>query len=200
MVQGRESLNFIEAEIQAEIETVSIAISKNINSWYEQNFQGLETLALKLSESPELEQTEALALIKNALPAFMKIDVINNQGIMGDAYPTTNQLGETLKVINISDMISLEKLATTKQTQITEVKTDKAGSIPHIGVQVPMFNPSNNSLIGAVYGSLELSTLSQLIDIQLKEFALQTILLDKNNHVITDSLQNLNTMDECRAR
>lgn len=63
MLQGRESLKFIEAAIQAEIETVSITITENINNWYTRNFQGMETLALKLSESPDLEKTEVLALI-----------------------------------------------------------------------------------------------------------------------------------------
>ena len=63
MLQGRESLKFIAAAIQAEIETVSITITENINNWYTRNFQGMETLALKLSESPDLEKTEVLALI-----------------------------------------------------------------------------------------------------------------------------------------
>ncbi|MGK7956870.1 MAG: ATP-binding protein [Crocosphaera sp.] len=195
MIHGRESLKFIEGEIQAEIETVSIAISKNINSWYEQNFQGLKTLAVMLSESPELEETEALALIKNALPAFMKIYITNDQGTILDAYPTSNQLGESFRGINVREILSLEKLATTKQPQISEVHTDKADSRPHIGIQVPILNASHNSLLGVVYGLLDLSKLSQLINIQLKKFDLQTILLDKNNRVIADSERKLNSME-----
>ncbi|MDJ0729585.1 MAG: ATP-binding protein [Crocosphaera sp.] len=195
VLEGKVTLHFIEAEIQAEIETVSIAITKNINSWYKQNLQGLKTLALMFSESPELEQTQALALIKNALPAFMKIYITNNQGIILEAYPTTNKFGETLAGMNVSETLSLEELATTQKPQISELHTDRASPQPHIGIQIPIFNPSNNSLIAVVYGSLELSELSPLVDIQLEEFNLQTILVDSNNHVIADSKQNLTLMN-----
>ena len=195
MLQGRESLKFIEAAIQAEIETVSITITENINNWYTRNFQGMETLALKLSESPDLEKTEVLALIKNTLPAFMKICVTNDQGIIVDAYPSTNNLGAKLTGINLTKILSLEKLATTKKPQISEVNIDQTDSKPYIGIQVPIFNTSNNSLRGVVYGYLELSKVSELVDIQLKEFDLQTILLDKSNQVVADSDQELNPMD-----
>ncbi|ACB53927.1 two-component hybrid sensor and regulator [Crocosphaera subtropica ATCC 51142] len=195
VLQGRESLKFIEAEIQAEIDTISIAITKNVNSWYEQNFQGLEALALTLSESPALEPTEALLLIKNALPAFIKIYITDKQGVILHAYPTTNKLGKTLRGTKIDELIFLEKLAITRKPLITKVHSDKAIPTPHIGIQVPIVNLSNNSFLGVIYGSLKLSSLSQLVNLPLDQFDLQTILLDQENRIIADSQETLTPLN-----
>ncbi|MDJ0659458.1 MAG: ATP-binding protein [Crocosphaera sp.] len=195
VLQGQESLRFIESEIKAEIETVSVTITKNINNWYQQNFQGLEAFSLMLSESSELEPTQALALMKNVLPALMKIYITNDQGIILNAYPTTNKFEETLIGMDMSHILSLEQLDTSQKTQISKVHTDKADSIPHIGIQVPIFEPSNNNLIAVVYGSFELSRLSQLMDVNLEKFDVQTILLDQDNHLITDSKNNLTSLE-----
>lgn len=195
VLHGQESLRFIEAEIEAEIETVSVAISKNIHNWYEQNFRGLQALTLMLSESPTLDSTQALALIKNALPAFMNIYITDNQGIILQAYPTTNKLGQTLIGMNVHEVINLEELAISQKPIITKVHRDKAISTPHIGIQLPIFNASHSRLTGVVYGSLELTTLSRLVDIQLKQFNLQTILVDEDNKIIADNQTSLTPLE-----
>ncbi|EAZ90892.1 ATP-binding protein [Crocosphaera chwakensis] len=195
VLHGKESLSFIEAEIQSELEIVSITISKNINNWYVQHLQGLEALALMLSDSQNLETTQSLALMKNALPAFNKIYIIDNQGIILDAYPTTNRLGEILKGRNVNTLISLKELALNKKPSITKVHTDKAVPIPHISIQVPITNSSTNRLTGVVYGSLHLSMLSQLVNIKLEKFEIQTILVDEDNTIIAANKKSLTPLE-----
>ncbi|MDJ0508365.1 MAG: ATP-binding protein [Crocosphaera sp.] len=197
ILESRDSLKFLETEIAVEIEAANITITKNIQNWYQIHLQGLTALATILANYPGLDNNNIqnkLELTKKTFPAFKKVYITDTQGIIINGYPSFTQAGKSLVGIDVSSILSLKQLAREKQPQVSSVHSDRAESQPHIGLQVPVINPEQKTLMGVVYGSLDLSQLSNLIEVDWEEINFNITVLDHKNKVIIDSKKLLKTL------
>ena len=198
ILEGHNSLDLIETEMRAEVETTGAAIANNVYNWYEHNVQGLEALASFVAESQQINsnnlQTQ-LALLKEAFPVFLTVYITDAQGTIINADSSIKGVEQSLIGVNVAQHLPLQQLATQKKNQISQGQRDRIINVPHIGIQVPIITSPQGTFKGVVYGALDFTRLSQLVKVELDNFDLHTILLDEQNHVIADSQETLKSLE-----
>ncbi|MGK7878428.1 MAG: response regulator [Xenococcaceae cyanobacterium] len=185
---GQQALQEIEAEIRTELKVTSTALVSDLRLWNKQHLHGVEELAKIAAQSSNTEletlqsSTEAL---KHSLPSFLKMYVTDAAGTIIASEPRTNEAGESTIGLSIAGKPKLQKAKATLQPVFTDVHKDKASTVPHVSLSVPVI--VNNRWGGLAYGSLELSQVTEFLKSNTQVRGLQAILLDSQGVIIADS-------------
>lgn len=196
--QSNHLINSLENEIKTELQMVVAPITHNIYLWYQPYLRGLQLLQQEIVkvgtlDAPQLQT--ALKLLKQNFPSFGHIYIANAQGKVIQAYPEVNEEGQALVGTNVSSILALPRMARLRQPEMTNIHRDQASSDFHVGIKVPILQGSQQQLKGVVYGSLALTQLTHLLEQNIPNLDLQTILVDQQNRVIADSKNQLKTLE-----
>jgi PAS domain S-box-containing protein len=195
ILNGRESLNTLEQEIQIELEATATPLVADFSRWYRQHFNGVQALAKTVTRSqtiPREELQRTTTAIKEAFPSFLKLYATNADGAIVVAAPTANEAGETVMGSNIARKTNWKTAKTTLEPFFTDVHGDKANSTPHVGISIPIL--INNQWNGLAYGSLELTEIATVLQTSIANDRLQATLLDGQDRTIASSYPDREAM------
>ena len=191
---GQHILTIVEKDIQKELNAVTIPLVNNLQFWYRKHLYAVEELAKIAAKLPDSEIStlqQSTLVMKKALGSFLKVYITDARGNIIAAEPTLNEFGESLLNLNVSDKYAWNKLTKELQPQITDIHKDRASTVPHMGIMVPIVK--NNSFHGIAYASLGISELDKLrqLNTQIKE--IEAILVDREEYIITESYSQTTT-------
>ncbi|MEA5509069.1 ATP-binding protein [Crocosphaera sp. UHCC 0190] len=190
VIQGNQILKSIESEINIEIQTVINPITNNVERWYQSNLNALQSLAQYASTSANQNN---LALIQNSFSELDEIYQTNEQGIITNAYPNREKIGRSLFSLNILDQGQWNQIKKQQKPWLYELHKNQYSDLHDLTIQVPIIEAEQNRFSGIIHGHLTLKELQKSIEIKLEKIVIETILVDQNNAIITNSPDNFKT-------
>ncbi|MGB3510677.1 MAG: response regulator [Microcoleaceae cyanobacterium] len=181
-------LNTIEQDIQTELQAVTIPLANNLQLWNKKHLHAVEQLAEIVAQTADDEISaiqQSTSAIKKAFPSFMKMYVTDASGNIIAAEPKFNEVGKSVINLNVSDKYDMSKLAEQLETKITDVHRDEVSPVPHVGIRVPIVK--DNRFQGIAYGSLNLTELTDILQLNTSVEGIEAILVDRENQVIANS-------------
>ncbi|NEP78189.1 MAG: response regulator [Okeania sp. SIO3B3] len=191
---GQHILTIVEKDIQKELNTSANSLVNNLQFWYEKHLYAVEELAKIAAQLPDDEIStlqQSTLVMKKALSSFLTVYVTDARGNIIAAEPALNKFGESLLNLNVSDNYAWSKLAKELQPQIIEIHRDRASTVPYMSITVPIVK--NNSFQGIAYASIGMAELGKLQQLNTQIKAIETILVDREEYIITDSYSKTTT-------
>ncbi|MDJ0515407.1 MAG: response regulator [Trichodesmium sp. MO_231.B1] len=188
---GQHILFTIENDIQKELMAAKAPIANNLKYWYKQHLNAIEELAKIGTQAPDRSKTtlqQSISVIKKTFPSFLKIYVTDASGNIIAAQPEFNEAGESMFNLNISDRYNMREMAKKLEPEITDVHRDRASIKPHVGIAIPVVR--DNQFEGIAYGSLDLSQISNFLQLNTQENGtegISAILVDGDDYIIAES-------------
>ncbi|HAC62940.1 MAG TPA: ATPase [Cyanothece sp. UBA12306] len=195
---SNQIVSSIEHEIKTELETIATPIAHNIDIWYQPYLKALQSIEVEVVQLGSLDSPQiqnSLKYIKKVVPDFDYIYLTDAQGTIIQAYPNLNDQREPFVGINVAKTINLSRMANYDQPEITDIDQDYPFSIPRMGIKVPIFQGSPPKFQGVVYGSLKINKLTQLLQSDLQNSAIQSVVIDRQNRVIADTQGQLKSLE-----
>ncbi|MCL2939602.1 MAG: hypothetical protein MGU50_25360, partial [Trichodesmium sp. MAG_R02] len=185
------TLIHIEHDIRKQLIVVKTPIKNNLKDWYKQHLNVIEELGktgIKAANNKRVTLQQSISVIRKIFPSFVKIYVADASGKIIAAEPEFNDTEESIFKLNIFDKYNLRKIAKKLEPEIIDVQTDRSSTTPHIDIVIPVV--INNQFEGIIYGSLNLSQISEFLKLNTQVNGMEgieAILVDGENYIIADS-------------
>ncbi|MBP0017449.1 MAG: response regulator [Cyanobacteria bacterium SBLK] len=188
ILNGREALNTLEREIQAELEATTTPLVEDINRWYKQYLGGVRVLANGIGESENTSETQLQNKTKTlalAFPSFLRLYATNERGEIISAHPLRDGAGESLIGRQITRKDNWYRARQTLKPFFTDAHRDEANVDLHVGLSVPILEEGRWN--GFVYGSFTLTEITEVLQASIPGDRLHATLLDGQNRIIASS-------------
>lgn len=185
------TLIHIEHDIKKQLILVKTPINNNLKNWYKQHLNVIEELGeigIQAANNKRVTLQQSISVIRKIFPSFVKIYVADASGKIIAAEPEFNDTEESIFKLNIFDKYNLRKIAKKLEPEIINVQTDGSSTTPHIDIVIPVV--INNQFEGIIYGSLNLSQISEFLKLNTQVNGMEgieAILVDGENYIIADS-------------
>ncbi|WP_124976349.1 ATP-binding protein, partial [Aphanothece sacrum] len=192
VIQGNQIMDSTENEIKNELQTAIIHLKQDImQTWYQTHLQGLKSLepiTREFLKDNTVDINNEIKLIQQAFPSFFRVYIANKESIILAAAPPVNEVGKYLigLKINFDEPSNTQNVKNYLSPKITEIHINES-NLSHLDLIIPLLNTKDKQLLGLIHGSVNLKKLSQIININLTKHSIETILLDKNNRIITSN-------------
>jgi len=189
MLETRKEKGNLEAEVMANLQSMSANLQFHLDSWFQQHLQAVKDLARLASLSsmtaaaPLQHETE---ILKEAFPNFSSLHVENSLGRTIAFSPKVNEKGESTIGHDFSDRSWFKESKRTKQPLASELFHGRiAVFAPLIVITAPVMR--DNQWLGTATGSLDLTMVQEMLRrYNLAKGAVIT-LTDSQNRVIAST-------------
>lgn len=191
VISSNYQLNQTETQIIQKLNQVSNYLKEDIDHWQEHNIMALEAIAEQDYININNLQ-ENLRLTKNILPNFHQIYVTNQQGIIIGATTQNRGIDDDLIGLNVSNTEKFINSQGTQKTLVTGLRQNTSNNSSYLELTTPIIR--NNQWSGFVYGSIDLSSLTQFIETNASEPDTDILVLDEEKNTLITSFNELSNI------
>ncbi|MBD2005904.1 MULTISPECIES: ATP-binding protein [Cyanophyceae] len=188
VLDGQRVYRDIDNNIQVELKSTSAHIASDIQHWQYQYLNGLSELG-KIALESDMEASDMLQqstkIMKRMFPDFDNLYVVNPSKTIITSYPTTNQYQNSKIGVGVLNQSLVQQTKATLQPSKINVHIDPILLIPHLELSVPVV--IGDVAEGFAYGSLNLSHISQLLQLHTAHKDIQVTLVDKQGNIVAST-------------
>lgn len=177
----------ITTDIHAELQSTSITVVSEIESWHNQRINGLEELAQIAREDNlnySLTLQRSTEIVQRLFSDLDRIVIKDNVGKTIVSFPT-NQSEQDSDAFSLS---TTEQAIANLKPAISNVHSYINTGNNHLHLTVPIV--TNSKVIGSVNSIVNLENLSRLINLNTEQGEQQIALFDAENRIITSTQLN----------
>jgi two-component system cell cycle sensor histidine kinase/response regulator CckA len=189
MLETRQEKKNLEAEVIANLQSLSANLQFHLQSWFQQHVQavrGLAGLAGLSSMTPTAPLQHETEILKQAFPNFRALHVENALGRTIACVPKVNEKGESTLGLDFAERFWFKEAKATRQLVVSEVFQGRAAIFsPILVFSVPIMR--EHHWLGTATGALDLGMVQKILKPYSLEKAMVITLTDSQGKIIAST-------------